>query len=91
MSDILLTFPSPTSTSPQQIPALSIFYPGAALEREGHNVLYWDERWDNDRDLSDKIDKVDYVGTSSLTGEQLKGVKRILTIAKERGKGQIKL
>ena len=89
MSDILLTFPSPTSTSPQQIPALSIFYPGAALEREGHNVLYWDERWDNDRDLSDKIDKVDYVGTSSLTGEQLKGVKRILTIAKERGKTTI--
>ena len=86
MSDILLTFPSPTSTSPQQNPALSIFYPGAALEREGHNVLYWDERWDSDRDLSDKIDKVDYVGTSSLTGEQLKGVKRILTIAKERGK-----
>jgi anaerobic magnesium-protoporphyrin IX monomethyl ester cyclase len=89
MTSILMCYPTPSTTSPQKNPALSIFYPGAALENAGHYVSYWDERYDSKQDLVAKISKVDYVGVSSKTGEQLKGAKMILMLAKESAKKTI--
>lgn len=89
MACVLLCYPTPSTTSPQKNPALSIFYPGAALENAGHNVYYWDERYDNKLDLVKKIKEVDYIGVSSKTGEQLRGAKKVLKFAKEAGKPTI--
>lgn len=82
MARILLCYPNPSISSPQRNPALSIFYPGAALEQAGHQVFYWDERWDSEYNLLDKMSQATYVGVSSKTGYQLKGAIRVLQIAK---------
>lgn len=89
MSRILLCYPNPSVSSPQKNPALSIFYPGAALEAVGHEVSYWDERWDTKDEMYRKILWADCVGVSSKTGYQLKGVLDILFLSKQVGKPTI--
>jgi len=83
MIDCLLAYPVPTKDSPTKGPALSIFYPGAILEKNNFNVEYFDERFDNFEEFLSLIKKdVFCVGVSSMTGYQLVGSKRILETVK---------
>lgn len=87
---VLLIYPTPSISSPQRSPPLSILYVGQALKdafRRGKSddkfdVRYFDER---DDDLPD-LDWPDIVGVSSMTGFQLKGAIYWLKKAKEHNK-----
>jgi len=81
--DCLLVYPIPTKDSPTKGPALSIFYPGAMLEKAGFKVEYFDERFDDLGRLLTLLERdVLCVGVSSMTGYQLAGAKRILEMVK---------
>jgi radical SAM superfamily enzyme YgiQ (UPF0313 family) len=84
MTDCVLTYPIPTKDSPTKGVALSIFYPGAELERNGLSVEYFDERFDKFEDLVSLLKKgVLCLGVSSMTGFQLIGSKKIMETAKK--------
>lgn len=83
MIDCLLAYPIPTRDSPAKHPALSIFYPGAMLERHGLHVEYFDARFDSfDRFISLVQENPLCVGVSSMTGYQLVGSKAIFETVK---------
>jgi len=87
---VLLVYPTPSVSSPQKSPPLSILHVGRALSEakargksdEDYEVQYFDERYDPEPDLS----WPDVVGVSSMTGYQLKGAIRWLKDAKRHGK-----
>lgn len=82
--DCLLFYPVPTPDSPVKGTALSIFFPGAALEKEGLEVEYVDERVDDSGKLLALLKQNPLcVGVSSMTGFQLKGAKRALELVKK--------
>lgn len=82
--DCLLAYPIPTQDSPTKGPALSIFYPGAYLEKKGLNIEYFDQRFDNFKKLEKLLEKKPFcLGVSSMTGFQLIGAKKILKTAKK--------
>lgn len=89
-TNVLLIYPTPSVSSPQKSPPLSILHVGEALRAawrlgesdESYNVQYFDERYDPSPDL----DWADVIGVSSMTGYQLKGAIRWLKVAKEKGK-----
>ena len=84
MIDCVLCYPVPTKDSPVKGPALSIFYPGAMLEKHGFNVEYFDERFDDfDKLLSLLRENPFSVGVSSMTGYQLIGAQKIMEMVKE--------
>ncbi|MEI6288239.1 MAG: radical SAM protein [bacterium] len=83
---ILLCQPISTEQSPQKNPPLGILFSGAAAELSGYEVHYWDERWDSEESLLRKMEQAQIVGVSSFTGIQLKYARRILMMAKEKGK-----
>lgn len=83
---VLLCQPIPTENSPQKNPPLGIMFTGAAAERAGFEVEYWDERWDGQAALRKAMQWADIVGVSSFTGIQLKYARRILIEAKRMGK-----
>lgn len=83
MIDCLFAYPIPTRDSPTKGSALSIFYPGAMLEKRGMEVEYFDERFDKFDEFLSLLKKSPLsVGVSSMTGYQLTGSKRILETAK---------
>jgi len=86
MANILLCNPIPSEHSPQKNPPLGIMFAGAAAERAGHWVEYWDQRWDSKERLLDLMRSVQVVGVSSFTGIQLKYASEILKLAKKIGK-----
>ncbi|MFA5062274.1 MAG: methyltransferase domain-containing protein [Patescibacteria group bacterium] len=86
---VLLCQPTPTESSPQKNSPLSIIYTGAAAEKAGYEVEYWDERWDSKEKLLELIKWSDVVGVSSFTGIQLKYAAEILKLAKENNKTTI--
>jgi radical SAM superfamily enzyme YgiQ (UPF0313 family) len=88
MLDILMIFPRPSATSPQQNSALSIFYPGEAVAEKGFEVDYWDERVDDFTDLEAKAQNTKAFGVSSLSGYMLGRAIKILKWCKERYPGK---
>lgn len=90
---VLLVYPTPSISSPQMSPPLSILYVGEALKEakkrgksdEKYEVRYFDERYDSAPDMS----WPDVVGVSSMTGYQLSGAIRWLKEAKHRNKRTI--
>ena len=82
----LLCSPNPSETHTNRRPALSIIYPGAALEKSGFNVDYWDASYQPESDLLNLVDNADVVGVTSMTGFQLKGAERIMRLARAKGK-----
>ncbi len=79
MIDCVLVYPIPSKDSPAKGPALSIFYVGAMLEKEGFEVEYVDERFDNPNRVFDLIKTRPLcVGVSAMTGVQLLEAQRIL-------------
>lgn len=83
---VLLCQPMPTESSPQKNPPLGIMFAGAAAEKQGFQVDYWDERWDSPELLGSLISEADVVGVSSFTGIQLRYARQILIRAKKQGK-----
>lgn len=83
---VLLCQPIPSEQSPQKNPPLGILFAGAAAEKAGYEVEYWDQRWESEEDLRSKMKKVQIVGVSSFTGVQLKYARKVLQIAKDAGK-----
>ena len=83
MIDCVLVYPIPSQDSPAKGVALSIFYVGAMLEKQGFNVEYVDERFDSPQRIIElaKANPV-CVGVSAMTGVQLLEAKRILTLVK---------
>lgn len=82
---ITLVYPIPTQDSPIKGPALSIFYPGASLEKAGFKVAYFDERFDSPAKMHKLIrDTTLFIGVSSLTGYQLRGALKILKEIKSK-------
>ena len=67
--NLLLVYPRPTRESPQMTPPLSILYPGVYAARRGHEVDYFDARWDTD--FEEKLANAEVVGVSSMSGYQL--------------------
>jgi len=63
-------------------PPLSILHVGESVKQYGHEVRYFDERWDPEPDMN----WPDIVGVSSMTGYQLKGAEKYLKLAKKHGK-----
>jgi len=92
-TNVLLIYPTPSISSPQKSPPLSILHVGRALSEavkrgksdERYHVRYFDERYD---DLPD-MDWPDVVGVSSMTGYQLKGAIKWLKEAKRHKKRTI--
>lgn len=84
MTDCILAYPIPTTDSPFKGSALSIFYPGAMLEKNGFDVEYFDERFDKFGDFVSLLKKNPLcVGVSGMTGYQLIGCQRILETVKK--------
>src|SRR3989344_698409 len=83
---VLLCNPTPSDSSTQKNTPLGIVYTGAATEKAGYEVEYWDERWDSKERLLELIKWSDVVGVSSFTGIQLKYAEEILKLAKENNK-----
>lgn len=83
---VLLCQPISTEASPQKNPPLGIMFAGAAAEKAGFEVYYWDERWDSREELDHLISLTDVIGVSSFTGIQLKYARRILARVKQQGK-----
>jgi radical SAM superfamily enzyme YgiQ (UPF0313 family) len=84
MTDCLLAYPIPTEDSPTKGVALSIFYLGAELEKNGLDVEYFDERFDKFKDFVLLLEAgVFAIGVSSMTGFQLIGSKKMLEYAKK--------
>ena len=79
---VLLCNPTPSDSSPQKNTPLGIVYTGAATDKAGYEVEYWDERWDSKERLLELIKWSDVVGVSSFTGIQLKYAEEILKLAK---------
>lgn len=73
-----MIFPRPSASSPQQNPALSIFYPGEAAARYGFKVDYWDERIDGFAELEIKAQKTLVFGVSSISGYMMERAIQIL-------------
>jgi len=82
----LLCRPISSENSPQKTPPLGIVFSGAAAEKEGFEIEYWDEQWDSQNALVEALQKTDVVGVSSFTGVQLRYAKKILIEAKRMGK-----
>ena len=82
MPKILLIYPVASVASPQMSPPLPILHVGESIKNHGHEVKYFDERWDDEPDM----DWPDVVGVSSMTGYQLKGAIKYLKLAKSHGK-----
>ena len=79
----MLVYPRATEDSPKKQPALSIFYPGAMLEKNGFVVEYIDERFDDVKLIVDLAKKNPLaIGVSAMTGFQLAEAKRILNTIK---------
>ena len=85
MARVLLIYPVASIASPQMSPPLPILHVGESIKNHGHEVRYFDERWDPEPDL----DWPDVVGVSSMTGYQLKGAIKYLKLAKEHNKKTI--
>lgn len=66
----LLAYPTPTEDSPVGLVPLSIMQPGAYFEAQGHEVLYWDQRYDEQGEFDEAVLAVDHVGVSCFTGRQ---------------------
>lgn len=87
---VLLIQPTPSVSSPQKSPPLSILHVGEALKQakargksdETYEVRYFDERWDDAPDMA----WPDVVGVSSMTGYQIRGAIRWMKEAKRHGK-----
>ena len=69
--DVLMASGVPSYFSPERFVNLSLFYPGAAAEREGYNVEYWDGRFDSYDRFKELISKSKVVAFSSMSGTQL--------------------
>ena len=82
MAKILLVYPVASVQSPQMSPPLPILHVGESIKQFGHEVRYFDERWDDEPDM----DWPDVVGVSSMTGYQLKGAIKYMKLAKKHGK-----
>jgi radical SAM superfamily enzyme YgiQ (UPF0313 family) len=70
-------------------PPLSILYPGAYAARRGHQVEYFDARWDGDVEFVRKLEQAEVVGVSSMSGYQLGQALGYLKRAHECGKTTI--
>lgn len=82
MAKVLLIYPVASLASPQMSPPLSILHVGESIRRFGHEVRYFDERWDPEPNM----DWPDVVGVSSMTGHQLEGAIKYMKLAKAHGK-----
>lgn len=90
---VLLAFPTPSVSSPQKSPPLSILHVGEALRQAksrgksgtDFEIRYWDGRYDDWPDM----DWPDIVGCSTMTGYQIKGAIKILKDAKAHNKKTI--
>ena len=80
--NILLCNPKTSEVHPNRQPALTILYPGAALENAGYQVAYWDASYEQPAALEARLGEADIVGVTSMTGYQLKGAERIMRMAK---------
>ncbi|MFC2071547.1 B12-binding domain-containing radical SAM protein [Chloroflexota bacterium] len=79
MIDCVLVYPIPSRESPSKGPALSIFYVGVMLEKDGFEVEYVDERFDSRNRTIDLIKTNPLcVGVSAKTSIQLLEAQRIL-------------
>lgn len=94
-TNVLLIYPTPSVSSPQKSPPLSILHVGRALTEakargksdENYAVRYFDERYDApDYNL---LAWADVVGVSSMTGYQLQGAIKWLKRAKDANKRTI--
>jgi radical SAM superfamily enzyme YgiQ (UPF0313 family) len=84
MTDCLLVFPKPSIESPDCSPALSVFFPGAAVQEAGGKVRYLDLRFDAEETLIAELRrKPMIVGVSSMTGFQLAEAARVLTLTRQ--------
>lgn len=94
-TNVLLYYPTPSVSSPQKSPPLSILHVGEALrvakERgkssETYNIQYIDARYDELTQSA--IEWADVVGVSSMTGYQLKGAINAMKMAKRFNKRTI--
>lgn len=94
-TNVLLIYPTPSVTSPQKSPPLSILYVGEALKQavklgksdEDYRVQYYDERYDG-KNRPD-YEWADVIGVSSMTGYQLKSAIWHLKKGKSLGKRTI--
>ena len=82
---LLFIYPIASVQSPQMSPPLPVLHVGEAMRKHGHEIRYFDERWDPEPDM----DWPDVVGISSMTGYQLKGSIRYMKLAKKHGKKTI--
>ena len=82
---ILFVYPIASLQSPQMSPPLPVLHVGESMRKYGHEIRYFDERWDPEPDM----DWPDVVGISSMTGYQLKGSIKYMKLAKEHGKKTI--
>ena len=83
---ILLCNPKTSEVHPNRQPALSIFYPGAALEQAGFDVDYWDASYEDFSTFEGRLEEADIVGVTSMTGYQLKGTEKVMRMAKAKNK-----
>jgi anaerobic magnesium-protoporphyrin IX monomethyl ester cyclase len=84
---VLLVYPRPAQETPQRTPPLSVLYVGAYAQRRGHEVDYFDERWDTDFEA--KLDKAQIVAVSAMSGYQLGRAIHYLKLAHAAGKPTI--
>ncbi|MFQ6003245.1 MAG: B12-binding domain-containing radical SAM protein [Candidatus Zixiibacteriota bacterium] len=81
--DYVLVYPKPSFDSPNKLVPLSILYPGAKLEEEGHEVEYVDCRFEPETKVYELAKNTDNLGVSCMTGFQLGEAVRILKRVKE--------
>ncbi len=79
---ITLAYPQPTRDSATKLTCLSILYPGMLFEAQGHEVYYWDQRYDEPGLLDEYIQRSDKFGTSAFTGLQCGEAALLLKHAK---------
>lgn len=88
MTNVLLVFPTPSVSSPQKGPPLSILHVGEALRRSDPDcsIRYHDQRYDGN---TPDLDWADVVGVTAMVGGQLGRAIRFLKDAKAHGKRTI--
>jgi anaerobic magnesium-protoporphyrin IX monomethyl ester cyclase len=88
MTNVLLIFPTPSVSSPQKGPPLSILHIGEALRQADNKyaIRYHDQRYDGD---TPDLDWADVVGVTSMVGGQLGRAIQFLKNAKAYGKRTI--
>lgn len=78
----LMAYPLPSTDSSYGLTPLSIMMPGAMFEAKGHEVFYWDERFDSAEEFDRLIPEMDHVAVSCFTGKQSAFASDLLEKAK---------